>query len=163
MKRVIITRHAKAEPYGYDNDFNRDLTSRGVSDAEKVSRQLKEDHIIPDWVIASPAQRTMHTAWVFCAVLGLKEEEIQTEISFYKGLTTQGFIDLLSGMSDELHTILTVGHNPTVQYLVGNLTSHFYGEMPTCSTVVVDFQVESWKDLRARSGTVNCHIIPREL
>ena len=42
MKRVVIVRHAKSEPYGYDNDFYRDLTDRGESDAEKISEKLKE-------------------------------------------------------------------------------------------------------------------------
>lgn len=28
MKRVIIVRHGKAVPYGYDDDFNRDLQDR---------------------------------------------------------------------------------------------------------------------------------------
>lgn len=66
MKRVVIVRHAKSVPYGYDDDFHRDLTERGLLDAEKISSQLKDRGIIPDLVMASPATRTMHTATIFC-------------------------------------------------------------------------------------------------
>jgi phosphohistidine phosphatase len=42
MKRVIIVRHAKAVPYGYDDDFTRDLTGRGVNDAGRIGNELKK-------------------------------------------------------------------------------------------------------------------------
>ena len=37
MKRVVIVRHAKSVPYGYEDDFNRYLTERGEKDAAKIS------------------------------------------------------------------------------------------------------------------------------
>ena len=70
MKRVVIVRHAKSEPYGYDNDFYRDLTDRGESDAEKISEKLQGLEIKPNLVIASPATRAIHTATIFCKKLG---------------------------------------------------------------------------------------------
>ncbi|HBY54043.1 MAG TPA: hypothetical protein DEH15_16555, partial [Marinilabiliales bacterium] len=77
MKRVIIVRHAKSVPYGYDDDFHRDLTERGIEDANKISRRLKELGIVPDLVIASPAVRTMHTSGIYCKNLGYDLKSVQ--------------------------------------------------------------------------------------
>ena len=54
MKQIVIVRHAKAVPYGYEDDFNRDLTERGVNDATKISAELKQRGIKTDvflWII----------------------------------------------------------------------------------------------------------------
>ena len=45
MKRVVIVRHAKSVPYGYDDDFNRGLKDRGHNDAGIISDKLKEEDI----------------------------------------------------------------------------------------------------------------------
>ena len=63
MKRVIIVRHAKSVPYGYDDDFNRDLKyPRGFSDAAKVSGEFRKQQVFPDLIISSPAKRALKTA-----------------------------------------------------------------------------------------------------
>ena len=48
MKRVVIVPHGKAVPYGYEDDFTRDLRDRGKNDAELVSQELKKQNVIPD-------------------------------------------------------------------------------------------------------------------
>ncbi|MGE5427637.1 MAG: SixA phosphatase family protein, partial [Methylococcaceae bacterium] len=127
MRRVIIVRHAKSVPYGYDNDFQRDLTDRGISDAEKISTTLKDEGIIPDLVIASPARRTMHTANIYCKNLGIDVASIRQETSFYDSATTQDFIEVLQKLPDEVQTVCVFGHNPAVYYWVSNLVKYFNG------------------------------------
>jgi phosphohistidine phosphatase len=163
MKRVVIVRHAKSVPYGYDDDFHRDLTERGVEDANKISLRLMELGIVPDLVIASPAVRTMHTSGIYCKNLGYNLKLIQEESSFYGGLTTQHFVDMLQQLSDEIQTVFVFGHNPTVYYLVYNLLKNFTADMPTCSTVVLDFEVQSWKNVVARGGKMAYQFIPKSV
>jgi len=161
MKRVVIVRHAKSVPYGYDDDFHRDLTERGVEDANKISKRLYELGIVPELIIASPAVRTMHTSAIFCKNLAYEPRLVQEESAFYGGVTTQRFVDLLQLVSDEVQTVFVFGHNPTVYYWVFNLLKHFTAEMPTCSTVVIDFDVQSWKDVSARGGKMTFHFVPK--
>jgi len=161
MKRVVIVRHAKSVPYGYDDDFHRDLTDRGIHDAEKISSRLKDNGIAPDLVIASPAVRTMHTAAIFCKNLEYDLKSINQEIAFYEGATTQDFIEVIQKLPEEIQTVFIVGHNPAVYYLVYNLVKHFTSDMPTCSTVGLDFQVDKWEDVAARGGTVAFQYIPK--
>lgn len=161
MKRVVIVRHAKSVPYGYDDDFHRDLTDRGIEDANKISKRLNELEIVPDLVIASPAVRTMHTSGIFCKNLGYDLKSVQEESSFYGGVTTQRFVDLLQQLPEDVQTVFVFGHNPTVYYLVYNLLKHFTADMPTCSTVVLDFEVQNWKDVSARGGKMAFQITPK--
>lgn len=163
MKRVIVIRHAKSIPYGYDNDFYRDLTDRGIHDAEKISVLLKDKGILPDLVIASPAKRTMHTATIFCNTLGYDVNAIRQEPSFYDSATTHDFIEVLQNLPDGVHTVCIVGHNPAVYYLVSNLVKYFNGDMPTCSTVSVDFPVDKWTSVAARGGKLAFQYVPKEL
>jgi phosphohistidine phosphatase len=163
MKRIVIVRHAKSVPYGYDNDFYRELTDRGENDAEKISTKLSGLSIRPDLVIASPATRALHTASIYCKKLGYDLAKIRKEDIFYSGITTQGFVDMLHEIADEVETVFIFGHNPTVYYLAYNMVKYFNSDMPTCSTVVVDFPVEKWIDVSARSGVVSLQLIPKML
>lgn len=161
MKRVIIVRHAKSVPYGYDNDFYRDLNDRGISDAEKISSRLKEMNVTPDMVIASPATRTMHTARIFCQNLGYDVKSIRQEPTFYEGMTTHDFVDLVQKLPEEAQTVFVFGHNPTVYYLVYNLVKYFNADMPTCSAVALNFEVQIWKDISARGGKLAFQLVPK--
>ncbi len=163
MKRVIIVRHAKSVPYGYDNDFYRDLTDRGEIDAEKISEKLKDLGVNPELVIASPATRTMHTATIFCQTLGYDRSKIRQEEVLYEGLTTQSFIDMLHALPEPVQTVFVFGHNPTVYYLAYNLVKYFNSDMPTCSTVAIDFQVEKWSDVSARVGRLAFQLTPKSI
>ncbi len=163
MKRVIIVRHAKSVPYGYDDDFHRDLTDRGIHDAEKISSKLKEMGISPDLIIASPATRTMHTAHIFIKNMGYEFSLIRQEPALYEGLTTQSFVDLLHELPENVQTVFVFGHNPTVYYLAYNLVKYFNSDMPTCSTVALDFPVDKWTDLSARGGQLAFQYVPKSM
>jgi phosphohistidine phosphatase len=163
MKRVVIVRHAKSVPFGYDNDFYRDLTDKGETDAEKISEKLKDLNIKPDLVIASTATRAMHTATIFCKKLGYEPAKIRKEDVLYSGITTQGFIDMLQEIPETIETVFIFGHNPTVYYLAYNLVKYFNSDMPTCSTVVLDFAVEKWANVSARGAQVAFQFTPKSI
>jgi len=163
MKRVIIVRHAKSVPYGYDDDFRRDLTERGISDAEKISSRLKEMKITADLVIASPAKRTMHTASIFCHNLGYDIESIRKETDFYGEASTKDYIEVIQQLPEEVQTVFIFGHNPAVYYLAYNLVKYFNTDMPTCSTVALDFPIDKWKEVEARGGKVAFQFVPKSM
>ena len=163
MKRVIIVRHAKSVPFGYDNDFYRDLTERGEDDATKISAKLRNLGVTPDLVIASPATRTMHTASIFCQNLEYDPIKIRQINEFYEGVTTQNFIEMLQALPESVQTVFVFGHNPTVYYLAYNLVKYFNSDMPTCSTVGLDFDTNSWKEVSARGGKITFQLVPKKM
>ncbi len=161
MKRVIIVRHAKAVPYGYDDDFTRDLTDRGVNDAQQIGKELKKMGIVPDSMISSPANRAIQTALIFAENMGFNKKEIVEIEDIYNGLTTSEFLDLIKELPASTETALFFGHNPSFHYFANNLLERFYDDMPTCSTVAIDFNVDSWKKVESRSGNKAFQLIPK--
>jgi phosphohistidine phosphatase len=160
MKRVFIVRHAKAVPYGYDDDFTRDLTDRGVNDANLIGRELKNRGIIPDVMISSPANRAIQTALIFAENLEFNKKKIDEIENMYHGLTTSEFLELIKELPNTAETAFFFGHNPAFHYFTNNLLDRFYDDMPTCSTVAIDFNVDSWKKVEARTGKKAFQLIP---
>jgi len=154
MKRLVIVRHGKAVPYGYENDFERDLRDRGKNDAARISSELKSRNILPDFI---------KTARIFAKNLGYPSGKIQEEPGIYEGLTTDEFIDMIQKLPEEVSTAFFFGHNPGFYYYVANLLSAFNGDMPTSSAVGIDFEGDSWKTVEARSGKMAFHLMPRLL
>ncbi len=161
MKRIVIVRHAKAVPYGYDMDFDRELTDRGENDAGNIGRELKRKGIVPDLMISSPAARALKTAQIFAENLGFDSNQIQEKMAIYDGLTTAGFLSIVHQLPENAKTVFFFGHNPGFHYLVSNLLTSFWGEMPTCSTVGIDFNVESWLEIEVRTGKTAFHLVPK--
>jgi phosphohistidine phosphatase len=78
-------------------------------------------------------------------------------------VTTQRFVDLLRQLSEDVQTVFIFGHNPTVYYLVYNLVKHFTSDMPTCSTVALNFPIEKWSEIEARKGNVAFQLTPKTM
>lgn len=163
MKRVVIVRHAKAVPYGYDDDFNRDLTDRGKNDAGLVSKELTKRNIIADLLISSPAKRALKTARIFADNLGYERSRIKEVEDIYDGLTTSEFLELIQSLPDDTETVFFFGHNPGFHYFTGNLLKQYNQDMPTCATVGIDFMVDRWEKVEARTGEMAFRVIPKML
>jgi phosphohistidine phosphatase len=161
MKKVVVVRHAKSVHYGYDDDFNRNLSDRGKKDAKLVSTELNRLEIYPDIMISSPAKRALKTARIFAEQLNFSRSDIQEVEDIYDGMTTSEFVELIRQIPESAETAFFFGHNPGFHYFVGNLLKDFYGDMPTCSTVGIDFNVETWPEVQARTGEKAFHLIPK--
>lgn len=161
MKRVVIVRHAKSVPYGYEDDFNRDLRTRGENDANLVSQVLKRQGVLPDEMISSPAKRALKTARIYAENLGFNPNDIVQLQDIYDGLTSSEFLDIIHNLPEEKSTVFFFGHNPGFYYFVSNLLQEFYGDMPTCSTVGIDFKVDLWSEVESRSGEKAFQLIPK--
>lgn len=163
MKRVVIVRHAKSVPYGYEDDFTRDLTDRGKNDAKLVSSELMKKGINPDILISSPAKRALKTARIFADNLEFERSQITEIKDIYDGLTTSEFLELIQSLPDETGTAFFFGHNPGFHFFVNNLLKISVNEMPTCATVGIDFSVNTWDRIEARTGQIAFRITPKML
>jgi phosphohistidine phosphatase len=163
VKKVFIVRHAKSVPYGYENDFNRDLSERGKNDAKLVSKELSNKGISADEMISSPAVRAIKTARIFAENTGFKKKNIQEMEELYQGLTSSEFLDIIKDLPDDLNTVFFFGHNPEFHFFTSYLLDHYNKEMPTCTTIGIDFNVNKWKAIEAHSGKQTLRIIPRML
>ena len=160
MKRVILVRHAKSVSHGYDQDYDRTLAERGEEDALTISLELQKMNIHPDLIIASPAVRTSQTAWIFADTLEYSKKTILFAKKLYSGMTSESFLTMLQELEDEKETVIIFGHNPTVYYYMHFLLKDFTDDVPTCSTVGIDFEVDSWVKLRDHQGKMAFRFIP---
>ena len=163
MKRVIIVRHAKAVPYGYDNDIERNLTERGEEDADLISSELLKLKVSPDLIISSPAKRARKTAEIFARNLNYPKDTIRFEKKLFSGKTPENFLIMLKEIEDKHNTVFVFGHNPTVFYYLNYLLRNFTDDVPTCSTVAIDFKVNSWEAIEAKTGDMGLRIVPDSL
>jgi phosphohistidine phosphatase len=160
MKRIILVRHAKSISYGYDQDYDRTLTERGENDAERISHEMVRTGVVPDLIISSPAARTTRTAKIFAGECGYPAGDIRYDKKIYSGMTTSIFLHKLQEIEDHHTTVMVVGHNPTIYYFIDFLLTEFSLDVPTCSTIVVEFDIEKWADLKARTGKMIHRWIP---
>ena len=161
MKRVVIVRHAKAVPYGYHDDFHRDLQDRGKKDAKLVGRELKKQKINADALISSPAKRALKTACIFAKKMDFNKDDIRQMNEIYEGLSTYEFLDIITKLPEHWNTVFFFGHNPGFHLFAKYLLNSYEEDMPTCATVGIDFEVDNWKEIKAHTGRQGFRIIPK--
>jgi len=136
------------------------LAERGEEDALTISLELQKMDIHPDLIIASPAVRTSQTAWIYADTLEYPKNTIRFEKKLYSGKTSESFLAMLQELEEDKKTVIVFGHNPTVYYYMHYLLHDFSDMVPTCSTVGIDFEVDSWSKLRDGQGKMAFRLIP---
>ncbi|MCE1199683.1 MAG: histidine phosphatase family protein [Marinilabiliales bacterium] len=160
MKRVILVRHAKSIQYGYDQDFDRTLTDNGAEDALRISQELVRTGYLPDLIISSPAVRTTQTTKIYADHIGYPVDQVRYEKKLYSGMHASTFLRMLHELEDRFSSVMVTGHNPAIYYFLDLLLPEFYLDVPTCSTVVVEFEIDSWADLTEQTGKMAARWIP---
>lgn len=161
MKRLAIIRHAKTEQENYTRDYTRELLHSGIEDAAIIAADLKKKGILPDAIISSSANRAIATARIFANKLGFKAENIIEERNLYFEMTTTEFVDMIKATKPEVETLFVFGHNPFMHFVAQRMSVNYDGHMPTCSTVILDFCVDTWAEVEARSGILHLHLYPK--
>ena len=159
QRRLVVMRHAKAEPYAA-TDHSRRLTDRGKQQAAAVGRRLRELGLVPEHAVVSTAERTRMTWAEVAAATGCTVRP-QLDAAVYSG-GVDVVLETLQATPDHVSTLVFVGHNPTAAYLSHLLddsdgdpeaVSGMLRGFPTGAVVVFEVAV-SWADLGPESGRV---------
>ena len=103
MRRLILFRHAKAEPRAAgEDDFDRPLSPRGRDDAALIGQALAAEGLVPDYALISPARRTAET-WI-CA---------RDPFPRIRAAIAQ--------VAERCDTLIVIGHNPGIHELAVEL------------------------------------------
>lgn len=117
--RLYLMRHAEAANTGADwRDISRELTPKGRVQAREVGELLSKQRI--ELVLSSSAARARQTT----ELLGL-----QAPIRYLDRLYNAGSRQLmaeLSGVADQVRTVLVVGHAPGIPALAVNLADRLH-------------------------------------
>ncbi len=119
MRRLILFRHAKAEPRGPgEDDFDRPLAERGREDAALIGRALAKQNLIPDYALISPARRTAET-WTCCRdSFPRLRAELNRELY---NAAPEDIREAIDAVADRCDTLIVIGHNPGLHELAVDL------------------------------------------
>lgn len=162
MKQLILSRHAKTEAIRYDiSDFERNLTERGIRDSFITSSYLLEKGIQTDLIISSPANRAIATAKHFANRFNIAQESIIQIDQLYDGFSTQEFLEMLQDKAGQYEQVWVFGHNPDIASWASILLNEGYFPIPTGTAIGIEFDVEKWTDIDARSGKLTHYTTPK--
>jgi len=149
VKRLYIIRHAKSS---WDNaelrDLDRPLNDRGLKDAPRMGKRLKERGVHPDLMVSSPAVRALETCRAFAKELGYPEDRIKIDKRVYHAAEEQ----LLTVIKDckklqDPEVILVIGHNPGLTEFANRLLDDAIDNIPTCGIVAGELNIQSWEEV----------------
>jgi phosphohistidine phosphatase len=141
MKRLLLLRHAKAEPGAEPlADIARPLAARGERDARRIAERLHAHLGGLDLILASPAARTLQTAEIVAAVLGYPPGGIAVDRALYLA-EPAALIDLIAARGGNTDRLLVVGHNPGLTELAQTLLPSFdVDDLSTSAIVALDYE-----------------------
>ena len=152
MKRLYLVRHAKSSWSDPTlGDIDRPLNDRGKKNAPEMGERLKNQSILPDVLISSPAKRARSTAKKIAKKIGYSKKKILIADLLYHGSLN----DMLNGIQqfdDDHGSVMLFGHNPSFTDFANQLCNINIYNIPTCGIVAIDFNVESWKEVENKKG-----------
>ncbi len=155
--RLILTRHAKSswdDPAQPDHD--RPLNDRGCRSARALGDWLASRGYEPEEVLCSTAERTRET-WTRIAQAPL---EVRPHLRYEPGLYQASSEKMLAILrTATAPTVMMIGHNPGIAEFAATLPARApldpdFRRYPTAATLVVDFQIDDWSQLRPGQGSV---------
>ena len=170
MRRLMLFRHAKAEPSGLgEEDRARPLIERGRKDAGRIGAYMASHGLKPDRVLVSPAKRTQES-WKLVAA-ALKPAPAATMVEKLYDATPHAILAAIKDAPASAHTLMVIGHNPGLQELAVMLVASgdidareaLREKLPTSGLVIVDFAFDDWGRLHPQSGRLERFVSPRSL
>lgn len=162
-KILYLIRHAEAEsPESGTEDFSRHLTAQGLIDAARMSRELEQRGVRPDFWLCSPSERTRNTFRAFSSHFSPAVAQTRFEEPLYNG-TPAAYLAAIRSLPAEAGTVLLIGHNPAITQVAEFLTHHDIGTVPTGGVVGVELGISDWADVAEKSGKMIFYDSPEKI
>jgi phosphohistidine phosphatase len=165
--RLWLLRHAKSswgDPELADHD--RPLSPRGERDAAGMRAYLDKEDIRPALVVCSSGLRARQTLAGVLTGLGTGLE-VQIEPELYT-FDAASLLDRLRTIpSDDVPSVMLVGHNPAIQDLTlllagrGSGLSDVGEKFPTCALAEIELPSSAWQEISQGVGTLMRFVTPR--
>lgn len=121
MRRLILMRHAKTEPWteGVD-DFGRALLGQGVSDARNIGMDIVARGWSPQQILVSTARRARETCSEIAKIV--EGEKVRPMESLYLS-GVRGIEDVVT-QNEGTETLMVIGHNPGLHDFALSILRH---------------------------------------
>ena len=167
-RELLIFRHGKSD-WGNAaiDDFDRPLARRARKAVKRMASWLREENLLPQRILSSPAERARQTALRLCRHAHIPESRVVWEESIYAA-ELGALLDVLANAPGRHGRMMIVGHNPGLQelvyYLAGKPIEAPAGRpaLPTAAIARMTMPYE-WKRLKSGSARLISVKRPREL
>jgi phosphohistidine phosphatase len=164
-RTLLLLRHAKSDyPDGPDApvDHDRPLAPRGIREAGLAGDWIRANVPAVDAVLCSTATRTRQTL----ARMGI-DADVRYDDDLYDSMPGT-VIRLINGIADDVHTLLVVGHEPTMSTLAlglavdtANEAAEEISEKFPTSSIAVLTTAQPWHRLELHTATLVAFHVPR--
>jgi phosphohistidine phosphatase len=162
MRTLTLIRHAKSSWNDSTlSDFDRPLNKRGQENAPMMGRLLKEQGVVFDLLVTSPALRALTTAQIIAAAMDYPEQALLKEPELYDAGIDQ-LLAVIHRLPDSAAAVALVAHNPGLTGLCNYLSGENIENLPTCAIASIDFEVDSWQGVWRVSGRLARYEYPRK-
>lgn len=164
-RELLIVRHGKSDWSVVASDFDRPLKKRGKKAASRLGKWLYQQHLQPDLVISSPANRAITTARLVCDAMNI--DLIIEEKRIYEA-ALDDLLLVLADIPEEKSRIILVGHNPGLEMLLSYLVEeeislpHDDKLLPTASMAYLGMP-DNWQNLPSGNARLINIVRAREL
>ena len=160
MKRLILVRHGKSSWEHDVTDDKRPLIKRGIKDGELIANAFEKHFNKPVIVWSSPAVRALETAKIFKEKLQIEDRDFFIRTGLYT-FDMNDLLKQIESCDSQVQTLMVFGHNPAMTGLVNRLGDQYFENIPTTGLTVIDFETESWKELK--KGKTILNLFPKDL
>jgi phosphohistidine phosphatase len=165
LKRLFLLRHAKSswDDPGID-DHDRPLAPRGRRASALIAEHLRRERIAPGLVLCSSARRTQETLE---RVMAPDPAKVRIERELY-GASSEDLLRRLREVSDEVESVMLIGHQPAIQELALDLAGEgpelvrVKAKFPTAALATLAF-AGGWSGLGSGSAELVAYVKPKQL
>ncbi len=171
MKKLSLLRHAKSswdDPV--ERDFDRPLNGRGHRAARRMGEWLKDNALVFDHVIASPALRIRQTLEGVEAGLDARLKPVFDKRIYMASAAS--LFELVQETPDDVGHLLLIGHNPGLEDLLllategdmSTLRGEAETKYPTATFATIELPIAGWAGAEERiAGRLTAFVRPRDL
>jgi len=160
MKKLYIVRHTnKAEKKQGQDDYDRELSQKGLDQARQIASNLSKTISSTDLIVSSPAIRTKQTAEIFAEVLEYNKSIMYNEV-LYMAFVNE-LIETISYTFDTVENMILIGHNPSLTALAITLVD-FKEKFEIGGIMEIEFDCNSWIDISKENARLVSYTYPEE-
>jgi phosphohistidine phosphatase len=162
MLRLLLLRHAKSDwNHPGLRDHDRPLARRGLRDAPRMGRYLREQGLVPAAALVSTARRARTTAELALEAAGAPAGTLHLVPDLY-GSTADEIVEIVAGEGGSSSPLLVVAHNPGMEDLAARLLGR-YEHFPTAALLSASLAAPDWAGFSPARATADTLVRPREL
>jgi phosphohistidine phosphatase len=160
-RELLLLRHGKAERLKEGSDFDRPISDPGKRGAQRIATWIWRHDLMPDYVISSPAERTIETARKACKAMSMGPQGIVEDQRIYEA-TISDLLRVLAEVPQTARRVLLVGHNPGLNKLLSYLDGEKDGRLPKAALAQLELP-DNWSELAPGCGRRLVRIRPGDL